>query len=200
MRRFLILTCVLGVACGSDDTGEGIDPDGGFDPTGDAGAGVDASQPTSGYVDPSCTDGMYSESLPDVNAGIADIVFNGDIGAFVDDVLARRYPVGSQLVAGGRTNTNFGQDCDVLFSGSPSNADELIGRLNTIVHECGHLYDFTLSSGSTSGYYITDALTLSCERGDTTERGGDTFARSRLNGDAYSALRPPCPGAEPGFT
>lgn len=196
MRTLLLLTCVLGVACGSEDVGDGIDPDGGFSSTGDGGeAETDASQPTSGYVDPSCTDGTYSESLPDVNAGIGDIAYTGNIGTFVDEVLARRYPVGGQLVAGGRTNTNFGQDCDILFAGSPSSADDVMGRLNTIVHECGHFYDFTLSSGGTSGYFITEALTLSCERGDTTDRGGDTFARSRINGDAYAALRPPCPDA-----
>ena len=198
MRIALLWICVVSTACGSADMGdEGLSPDGGPGGGADGGGTVsaDASQPMSGYVDPSCVDGMYSEGLPDPNVDISDISYSGDIGAYVDSVLTRRYPVGAELVVGGRTNTNFGQDCDVLFAGSPSTAEDLMGRINTIVHECGHLYDFTLSSGATSGYYVTSNLTLSCDRGDTTARGGDTFARSRITGDSYSALRPPCPSA-----
>ena len=67
-------------------------------------------------------------------------------------------------------------------------------RWNTIVHECGHFYDFVLSRSAPSSYFLTDALTLTCARGDTTSRGGDTYARSRLNDDTYSVMRPPCSG------
>lgn len=33
-------------------------------------------------------------------------------------------------------------------------------------------------------------MSFTCGRGDTTTRGGDTFARSRMNGDTFSALLP----------
>lgn len=192
----LALLSWFGIACGSGDGSDSeTGPDGGTTEDPDGGrVDVDATTPMSGFIDPSCIDGMYSEALPDIGADISDISFTGNIAAYVDEVLGRRYPVGAQLVIGGRTNPNFGQDCDILFSGSPSTASDLIDRMGTIVHECGHLYDFTLSNGSTSGYYLTPARTLSCQRGDTKSRGGDTFARSRITGDSYSALRPPCPG------
>ncbi len=193
MRIALLCITSLLFACGSDDGEDNeMGADGGTLPGADGGVGQDASQPTSGFVDPNCLDGMYAEAFPDVNADISDLSFDGDIGNYVDAILVRRYTTGAQLVAGGRTNTSFGDDCDILFAGSPNTGAEVISRINTIVHECGHLYDFTLGSGSTDGYFITSDLTFTCQRGDTTSRGGDTFARSRINNDSYSSLRPPC--------
>ncbi len=156
-------------------------------------AGRDATTLPSGPVDPACLDGMYSEVLPST-ASIDDITFSGDIGAYVDAVLDRRYPTGATLVRGGRMDTGFGQPCDELFAGSPSSGDDVMQRLNTIVHECGHIYDGFLSSGSSNVYVFTSGLQISCDRGDSTSRGGDTFARSRINGDEYSSMRPPCSG------
>ena len=173
--------------------------DGGGAPI-DGGGAVDAGRRDGGtlppgiHVDPSCTDGLYTEAIPDVDADISDIAFT-EIGPYVDAVLDRRYPVGADLVAGGRMHTGFGMDCDILFAGGASSGADVIGRLGTIVHECGHFFDLHLSSGSTSVYEVTGDLRLSCQRGDATNRGGDTFARSRINDDAYSALRPPCGGS-----
>ena len=200
LRITLVVSLALSAACGDDariTTSPGLDlgpaPDGAI-PGGDGGPGVDAvPPPMSPLVDPACLDGMYRETLPPVTADLSGLSWTGDVGAYVDGFLERRYPVGAALVRGGRTNTDFGQPCDELFAGSPSSADDMISRMGTIVHECGHLYDGELSTFSENSYVVTDTLTLRCERGDTTSRGGDTFARSRITGDEYAPLRPACP-------
>ena len=211
MIRLVTILALL-IACGDDDRMMGLDAGPGFDggagfdagpgfdggadsgPSGaDAGPGFDAGPP-SDLVDPACTDGMYTETLPNPTADISDITFDGDIGGFIDAILDRRYPVGAALVRGGRMYRNFGEDCDLLFAGTPSSGDDIHQRLNTIVHECGHLYDFFLSSGASDSYFITGDLTLTCERGDTTARGGDTFERALLTSDSYQPARPPGSG------
>ena len=164
-------------------------------------AGLDAAPPLpppSGYTDPACTDGMYTETLPPVGAYIADLMFTGDISAYVDAFLDRRYPVGAALVRGGRTNNDFGRPCDLLFAGNPLNEEDLLRRMSTIVHECGHLYDGELSAQASNTYAVTATLQLTCERGDATDRNGDTFARSRIQGDEYASLRAPCPEGSSG--
>lgn len=167
----------------------------GTPPGSDGGPGVDGGPGPGpvGPIDPACVDGMYREALPDPTATIDDVAFTGDIPGFVDTVLARRYPFGRELVAGGRMNTSFG-DCSVIFAGSPSSAADLYDSLSTITHECGHMWDGDLSSGSTNVYEVNSDLTLSAMRGDTTSRGGDTFARSLIRGDSYQASRPACSG------
>ena len=213
-RGTLTIALVVALGCGDDGRvevdGGGITPsdggglDGGVsgsDGGGSDGGGSDAaladgggSTGTSPLVDPSCVDGQYTETLPNASASIDDVAFTS-LSDYVDAVLDRRYPVGAALVRGGRTNTLLGQDCDVYFGGGASSASAALDRLDTIVHECAHLYDSTLSSFSSHGYAITDSLTLYGERGDTSSRGGDTFARSRLLDDSYAALRPPCNGS-----
>ncbi len=206
MRRLLFL-CAVALGCGDDGRppapGDGgVFSDGGMTDGSravdsgafDANSAMDATTPMSPRVDPGCVDGMYREVLPDVSADISSVPFSS-LDQYVDDVLARRYPVGGALVRGGRMDTRFGQPCDELFGGGASTPDEALQRMNTIVHECGHIYDGLLSSGATNVYVITDTLQLSCSRGDATDRGGDTFARSRINGDEFASLRPPCGGA-----
>ncbi len=61
----------------------------------------------------------------------------------------------------------------------------MIDDLSTVVHECGHIYDLERGSFSSDHYQIADGVVFECNQGDTTTRGGDTFARSRLNGDAF---------------
>ncbi len=162
---------------------------------GDGGPGHDAGPlPVSPLVDPTCTDGMYTETLPDPSASLADLAFTGDVPAFVDAALGRRYPFGLGMVQGGRMNPRFSGDCSVAFAGSPSTAADVYGSLDTIVHECGHLHDGNLSSGPSNHYEIRTSLSFMCTRGDTTSRGGGTFARSRIRGDAYQPLRAPCSG------
>jgi hypothetical protein len=91
----------------------------------------------------------------------------------------------------------FPTDCDVTFVGSTTpTSDQVFQRLGTIVHECGHIYDFTLGGFSESGYAIREDLTITCSMGDTTSRGGQTFPRSELTADAYYPMRPAC-GSDP---
>ncbi len=145
--------------------------------------------PVSGYVDPSCIDGMYSEPLPNLSADIDSIPFVS-IRQFVDDVLGARYPAGQFLVRGGLTNESI-QNCDELFANGASR-EGVFDSLGTIVHECGHIYDFVLSSGGTDGFAVTEALTLTGDDGDTVDRFGRTFARSYLNSDEFAV--PECVG------
>lgn len=204
LRAAFLLSLTAGLACGDDprtmmdfDAGPGVDTGPGVDagPGADTGPGVDSGPPPmSELVDPGCVDGMYSETLPDTTTDLSDLTFSGDVGAFVDEALRRRYPVGGHLVTGGRMDDRFGRPCDELFAGSPSSADDVYQRLNVIVHECGHIYDLFLSTGATNHYVLTGDLTLICDRGDSTDRGGDTFARSRIRGDEFAAARPPCDG------
>lgn len=141
---------------------------------------------------------MYREALPDPTAAIDDLAFTGDVPGFVDAALRRRYPFGLALVQGGRMNTAYG-DCSVVFAGSPATAADVYESLSTITHECGHLWDGQLSSGSTNVYEVNATLALMATRGDANDRGGDTFARSLIRADAYQASRPPCaPGAYAG--
>jgi len=156
-------------------------------------ARTDASRPSGSLVDPNCVDGLYGETLPNRPANLDDVVFNAsDLVGFYLTVLDRRYPIGAAIVRGGRMNTGRG-DCVALFADNPTTAGEAYASLDTVVHECGHLYDSLLSSGSTNVYYIRDGLTPSCSAGDTVARGGDTFERSRIRQDAYQPLRPACP-------
>ena len=148
--------------------------------------------PTSPLVDPMCLDGMYRESLPDRSASLDDLVAAyspANAEAFVQAVLERRYPHGWTLVREGRGGFI---DCLMTFLSDRSSAAAVLGDLGTVVHECGHVYDLDLSMGADNVYAIRGDLTMTASRGDATERGGNTFARSLLQGDAYQAMRAPC--------
>ena len=207
MIRFAFASITLLSLVGCD--GAVASPDGSLPPLEDGGVGPDGGEvtpdagpgdpdggmlPPGMYVDPMCTDGQYAEAPPPVDADLSDVMWMGEVGPYVDAVLDRRYPTGALLVRGGRENTRFGQDCDALFAGSPSSGEDVIDRSGVIVHECGHFHDLNLSSGPTSVYELTAELRLSCDRGDATDRGGDTFARSRINDDDQASRRAPCGG------
>ena len=199
----LVTALALG-ACG--DTRD--DGDGGV-PSGDAGmmmmgddggmTGRDAGMlpPPSPLVDPSCTDGMFSEALPDPSADISDLEASfseANATMFITDVLARRYSTGRDLVQGGLT-ARIG-NCVEVFGFDLSSPSAIIGRMSTIVHECGHFYDIEQGGGGNAVYVINDSpLRFSCSGGDTMPRGGNTFARSRIRGDSYQSLRPPGRGS-----
>lgn len=207
LASLVVTMLALAAGCSGDDPPSASDGglltgDGGTVPMGDGGVVplLDGGPPPppSGYVDPTCRDGMYTETPPDRSASLADLAFTGDIPAFVDAALARRYPFGAELVLEGRMDTRFGGDCSELFAGSPSSATELYRSLDTIVHECGHFADGRLSGFSDNTYLIQSTLTYECARGDTTSRGGDTFERSRIRTDSYQSLRTPCAGGGSG--
>lgn len=154
----------------------------------------DTSAPPSPLVDPACVDGQYAEAIGTSLPAITDLTASyseASYLAFVNEVLERRYPLGAHLVREGQRvgASSFG-DCVALFTSRRSQAQTLMRELSTVVHECGHILDIRSGSFSGSAYVITEDLTFTCSRGDTTSRGGDTFARSLLNGDDYSALLP----------
>lgn len=171
-----------GSDAGSDDSGT----------SDDMGSAEDMAFNVSEEVDPNCTDGQYREDLPLPNVDISAEVQSfspATVEPFYNAILTKRFPVGAWVVQQGLTNPQF--ECVDLFSGNPQSADAAIDSLGTVVHECGHVYNFTLAN---DGFGITPALTITCQGGDTTERFGETFARSRLRTDDYNALRPPCDG------
>ena len=218
MHRILHVTASLALlaACADDplyfdfeDTGPTRDAGGdaadvGSDTAADvttdtpADSGEDAVDPppTSELVDPGCLDGQYTETLPPADADISGLVDSYDSDnyrEFIFAVLDARYPVGAYLVNGAIENSGMG-DCIEFFVRGTSSASEIFGQLSTFVHECGHFWDIAEGGFSDSTFIYTPDLWLSCEQGDTTARGGVTFARSLLNGDDYSELRPPCSG------
>ncbi len=206
----LVLVLSLAAGCAEREGRRGGGGDGGT-PPGDGGSGADGGgsgtdggpgtdgsmPPTGEWVDPDCVDGMYGETLPDPSADIEDLVggySSTDYHGFVDSVLMRRYPVGRAIVSGGRMYTSLG-DCVDLFLSSRGTAPEVLRQLSTVVHECGHFYDLGESGFSDSVYVLTPEATFTCTEGDTTSRGGRTFARSRITGDAYASMRAPCGGS-----
>lgn len=189
MRYALALALV---ACGdprvTPDDDAGSDVDGGM--MGDPDGGM---IPVSPLVDPGCIDGMYSETLPDPSADISDLVSgysSSDVPGFVLGALARRYPIGRAITAGGHAD----RPCIEVFLRDPSSAEAVIGDMSTIVHECGHFYDNSLGTFASPAYAITDTLTLSCGGGASTQQGGLTFERSRIRDDAYQPMRMACGG------
>ena len=184
---------------GTSDTGGsdvGSDTDNDIVP-GDSDAAEDiAPPPQSELVDPDCIDGQYSEALPPVDADISAILADYDPAnyrQFIFDILDARYPVGAYIVDGAIANSTLGDCIDFFLRGTDS-ASDIVGQLSTFVHECGHFWDIEEGGFSDATFIFTPDLWLTCSQGDTTSRGGVTFARSLLNGDEYSALRPPCGG------
>ncbi len=168
---------------GSSDVSTGADSSGG---------GGSSDEPL--VVDPNCVDGQYREEIPvdfpDVS-GLMSGYQETNYLAFVDDLLANRYPLGALLVSEGvRLGASTFGNCVTLFTSNRGSAQSLVFQLSTVVHECGHILDISRGGFSGSFYLVTEEKTFTCGRGDTTSRGGDTFARSLLNGDVHAALWP----------
>src|SRR5262249_50784323 len=109
--------------------------------------------------------------------------------------LERRYPIGKFIFEGGLASPlSSPQSCFAKFIQDTSTSDSVLNQTETLVHECGHFFDLGQSAGVTSKYVFTPDVSLACDNGDTTTRGGKTFARSRMYDDAYSKKRPPCGG------
>ncbi len=182
---------------GPGDGGPGDGGDGGPGDGGPGDGGDSSGDPST--VDPQCTDGKYSEPLPDASASISDLLAGYSPAAyqqFVIDVLDRRYPFGAFLV---EQTANKGvngttQNCTDFFlqSFGTGSASQVMSGLSTVVHECGHVYD-TLDLFNPV-YQVTEALSFSCKDGGAGGQFGfgKTFARSLLNGDEYAALHTPC--------
>jgi len=169
---------------------------GAMGPGGTMGPGGAMPPGESPIVDPACVDGQWEEALPAADVDISQTVnaYNrAEVNAFVQDVLQQRYPVGHHIVDLALREGVFG-DCIGLFLRDTGSGAAVIGQLSTVVHECGHSADLGAGDFSSSAYILTDEYTITCRQGDTTSRGGQTFARSRLLDDAYTAFRAPCDG------
>jgi len=153
--------------------------------------GPDTAAP---ITDPNCLDGAYDEELPLDTASIQSLVSaynSSNYLTFVDQVLGVRYPLGQFLVSeGNRLGLSTFGNCIERFTSNRNSARSIMNQLSTVVHECGHILDLQKGSFSGSYYQITRDLSFTCSRGDTTTRGGDTFARSRINDDEYASLLP----------
>ncbi len=207
MRTSLLLTAlglvvVPAVGCDGGGAMSGVDSgvvgDTGL-PPGDAGPTPVGTRPMGPHVDPACPDGRYAEVLPDSTVDISDLTAAyspSDVDGFIDRVLERRYPTGRQLVMEGSASpfVPAGGSCSTLFLGDTSSATSVIQQLDTAVHECGHMADGERSSPPDNVYLVTTELNLTARQGDTTTRGGLTFARSRIVNDSYQTLRMPCGG------
>lgn len=192
--KYLLLAILL-VASGCDDTrgmGDGgmVPSDGGM-PTDGGGTDSGMVTPMSPLVDPRCTDGMFSETLPDPEVDISEIEASFatvDPFVFLEAILSERYSTGLVITAGGRDGFI---DCVDTFYRDRSSPETTYRQLGVIVHECGHVFDISLSSGRSSTYVINNRpLRLTCSGGDTTSRGGQTFARSRIRGDTFQDMNP----------
>lgn len=204
---FLLFVC----ACASRDGGRGgnqAGADGGLDSglgeTDGSTADGRVNTNDSPWVDPACTDGQYSEPLPNAAADIRDLLGSyepANVAAFLVSALERRYPVGAELTEKGMQATwfanQYGTNClDYFLGGQNATPDQAFGRLGTIVHECGHVYDIERGMSIAGDHYqITETLSFQCSDGDSVPRGGKTFARSMLMGDTYAELRPACGGS-----
>ncbi len=141
-----------------------------------------------------CTGSAYTEALP-TTASLSGLTFSqAKAGDYLLGALERRYPLGKFIVEGGVANPIPGQPgtCIDRFLQDKSSAAKVLAQAGTVVHECGHFFDIGKSQGSTAAYVIRDDLQLSCKSGDTTTRGGKTFARSLIKGDGYYASRKAC--------
>jgi 1,4-dihydroxy-6-naphthoate synthase len=192
------LVAVLVAACGgTDNTGGGVNP-GGETPGGETPGGETPAGETPGNPDkPGCARGAYAESLP-TNASLPP--FNNS-NAWILSALQARYPLGKAIVEGG-VNSKLTQsqgNCIDRFlpPQQRTSAGNVLRNLPTVVHECGHFYDLGEGTGGTSAYVVRDDLKFSCKQGDTTSRGGKTFARSLLKTDTYYAARQACAGSQP---
>lgn len=176
---------------GATDPAEGDQPGDGM------GDGSGTATTTPPAQKPACGSGQYTETLPSASASLSGLSFSSSTANdFVLKALAKRYPIGKQIVEGGLSSPLAEQqgNCIDRFLQDRSSEDGALRGVSTVVHECGHLYDLGDAQGSDSTYYVRPDLKFTCKSGDTTDRGGKTFARSLLRGDEYDSKRQACGG------
>jgi len=180
----------------SDTTGGDVTPDEtvGDTVTPDSETTSPDTSNNSGTTNPTCVDGQWDEVVPNDKADITALVAGyseANYLAFADQVLAQRYPFGRFLVSEANAGGAGGLgNCITAFARNRGRARDLIGSLSTVVHECGHIYDLDRGSFGSDSYRFSDDVSFECDSGDTTTRGGDTFARSRLNDDVFAPMWP----------
>ena len=143
-----------------------------------------------------CASTAYTEPLPTTDS-LASISFSSASAQdYMLASLAKRYPNGKFILEGGLSSSvaKTQGSCWDRFVQDTSNAKAVLRQASTIVHECGHFFDLGAASGSSAHYQISEDVSFTCKGGDTTDRGGKTFARSLIRKDAYDAKRPSCGG------
>ncbi|HVJ94106.1 MAG TPA: hypothetical protein VM580_30160 [Labilithrix sp.] len=210
---FVAFATVSSTGCGSDDASANA---GSGDTTSESGptigvpgdndnAGTDNPEDTSGDGDaadppaptqdkPGCGQNPYTETLP-TTASLDGLPFSRETAdKFLLSALEKRYPIGKAIVEGGLSSArskNMG-DCLKIFLGDRSSESRVLRSASTAVHECGHFYDMGKATRDEAAYVIRPDLTFMCKSGDTTSRGGKTFARSLISRDAHARKRTPC--------
>jgi hypothetical protein len=176
------------------DNGTGAGQPGGGDGTQPPGAssGNPAPQPTK----TGCAQGDYTEALP-TTASLSDLTYSStQAQAYVLSALKRRYPLGEFILDGGLTSplAQSQGNCVTRFLRDKSTAQAVLKQAPTLVHECGHFFDLGAAKNGDAAFVLRDDLKFACKGGDTTSRGGLTFARSRLKTDGYYTSRKACGG------
>lgn len=169
----------------------GVDEDGNGSGDGD-GSGSAAAKPDQ----PGCAQDAYTETLP-TSASLSGLTFSPTkANDYLLSALELRYPLGKAIVEGGLTSSlaKTQGNCIDRFLSDRSSAASVLRQATTVVHECGHFYDLGEATGGDAAYVIRpDDLTFTCKSGDTTSRGGKTFARSLIRQDAHYDKRKACP-------
>jgi len=180
-----LLTLVLGLAgcTSSPDDGSSSGRDG----TNGGGAPLHPERP-------GCAGNAYAETLP-TNASLDGLSFSAASSQqYLLDALDLRFPLGKFIVSEGLTSpyAPTQKNCFEQYFTEVSSAPKVLLQASQIVHECGHYLDLGKAKDPTSVYVIREDLSFSCEQGDTTDRKGMTFARSRIRKDAYATKRRTC--------
>lgn len=169
-------------------------------PTGDGSSGGSSGSsgtPAPQPEKPGCAQAAYTEALP-TNVSLSDLSYSpAQAQAYLLSALSRRYPIGKSIVEGGVSSPLAAQqgNCVNRFLDDTSTPASVLKGAATVVHECGHLFDLGEAKGAAdSSYVLRPDLRFACTGGDTTSRGGKTFARSRIKGDGFYAKRKACGG------
>jgi len=190
---------LLGCSSGSGGRESFTDPtdpaQAGADPS-DPGAGGSGDTPAPQPMKPGCAQSMYSETLP-TSASLSSLSYSpAQAQTYLLGALQLRYPLGKFITEGGISSPLAAQqgNCVNRFLSDTSTPNAVLRGASTVVHECGHLFDLGAAKGQAGASYVlrTD-LRFDCSGGDTTSRGGKTFARSHIRGDKFYSKRQACP-------
>jgi hypothetical protein len=180
----------LGNATGSSKDKKTTGPDTPTTATKDISAATTSgTSGASSHVNSACTDGKYREDLTDFSLSIADLEAAYDQSApmdFMQKAAQRRYPVGFQYMEQVKTDPQ----CMTFTGMHGKGVVEDLKTASISYHECGHLYDLSKMSFSTSYYFIKPGVEFTCPNAPNGKER--TFARSLLNEDLYNAKWGPC--------
>jgi hypothetical protein len=167
------------------------DENGGAPNGADAPAGGGPAAPPPEPIHPGCAKEAYTEALP-TTSSLAGVPFSKETATqFLLGALEKRYPIGKAIVEGGASSPRSEAmgSCADIFLPNKSSAEQVLRQAPTVVHECGHFYDLGKATGDEATYVLRPDLVFTCKAGDTTSRGGATFARSLITRDSHANKR-----------